>query len=326
MDEHDILTRYLRPLAADFAPARGLLDDAAIMRCRNALAVSTDTLVEGVHYPSGTLSAAQVARRALRVNLSDLAASGARPWCYFLALQLPPTTDANWMTAFAAGLRDDQTHFGLHLAGGDTVRTPGPLAISLTVMGQLPQGEALPRTGAKAGDSLLVTGTIGDAHVGRLQLEGRLPAETGAESLAERFLLPTPRLEVGQGLAALAHAAIDVSDGLIADVRNLCRAAGKGARIQLDKTPLSELARRAVNRGHATVEGLASGGDDYELLFSVPQHAVREAVEIAAEAAVPVTAIGEVTDIQEVTILTPDGDRSRPARSGYAHAWTQPAD
>lgn len=324
MDEHDILTRFLRPLAADFAPARGLLDDAAVMRSREALAVSADTLVEGVHFPSGTLSAEQVARRALRVNLSDLAASGAAPLCYLLSLQLPPTTDADWMAAFAAGLRQDQEQFGLHLAGGDTVRTPGPLTVSLTVMGQVAHGDALPRAKARTGDALLVTGTIGDAHIGRLQLEGRLPADAGAGKLVERFLLPTPRLAVGRELAALAHAAIDVSDGLTADVRNLCVAAGKGARVQLAEVPLSAGARSAMNRGHVTLEELATGGDDYELLFSVPRQAVREAIDTAAGSAVTMTVIGEVTDGAEVTILPPDGGAPRTARGGYVHAWARP--
>ncbi len=325
MDEHDILTRFLRPLAADFTPARGLLDDAAVVRSREALAISTDTLVEGVHFPSGTLSAEQVARRALRVNLSDLAASGAAPLCYLLSLQLPPATDAAWMAAFAAGLRHDQEQFGLHLAGGDTVRTPGPLAVSLTVIGRVGRGEALPRAAAKTGDALLVTGTIGDAHIGRLQLEGRLPADAGAGKLVERFLLPTPRLAVGRKLAALAHAAIDVSDGLTADVRNLCVAAGKGARIRLAEVPLSAGARSAMSRGQVTLEALATGGDDYELLFSVPRQAVREAIDTAAGSAVTMTVIGEVTDGEEVTILAPDGGAPRTARGGYVHAWAKPA-
>ena len=324
MDEHDILTRHLRPLAAGFAPARGLLDDTAVLPGGEALAVSTDTLVEGVHFPPGALSADQVARRALRVNLSDLAAAGAAPLCYLLSLQLPPPTDAHWMAAFAAGLRADQERFGVHLAGGDTVRTPGPLAVSLTVMGRPARSDALARTGARTGDTLLVTGTVGDAHLGRLHLEGRLPAAAGAGALAERFLLPTPRLEAGRKLAALAHAAIDVSDGLTADVRNLCAAAGKGARVWLARVPLSAGARRAVHRGHVTLAELAAGGDDYELLVSVPRHAVREAVEAAAGAAVTMTAVGEVTDRGDVTVLAPDGGAPRAARGGYVHAWAPP--
>ena len=325
MNEHDILTRHLRPLAADFAPARGLLDDAAVVRSREALAISTDTLVEGVHFPSGALSAEQVARRSLRVSLSDLAASGATPLCYLLSLQLPPATGSDWMAAFAAGLRQDQEQFGLRLAGGDTVVTPGPLAISVTVMGCVARGDAMPRAEAKTGDALLVTGTIGDAHIGRLQLEGRIPTGARAEALAERFLLPTPRLEVGRKLAALAHAAIDVSDGLTADVRNLCVAAGKGAQIRLAEVPLSEGARSALNGGHLALEELASGGDDYELLFSVPQHAVRKAIETAAKAAVTMTAIGEVTDGADVTMVAPEGGAPRAARGGYVHAWAKPA-
>ncbi len=324
MDEHDILTRYLRPLATNFAPARQLLDDAAILEPEESLAISTDTLVGGVHFPAEALSAEQVARRALRVNLSDLAASGARPFCYFLALQLPPGTNPVWMAGFASGLGQDQVRFGLHLAGGDTVRTPGPLAVSITVLGRTRRDETLSRTCAAAGDMLLVTGTIGDAYLGRLQLEGRLPADSGADRLAGRFLLPEPRLRLGQVLAPLAHAAIDVSDGLIADTRNLCRAAGKGARICLGKTPLSETGRRIVNQGHATLEALATGGDDYELLVSVPRQAVRDALSLASDAAVTMTPIGQVTEGPGVTVELPGG-RESTIDGGYAHAWNPPA-
>ena len=326
MDEHDILTRCLRSLAADFTPAHRLLDDVAVLPCHQALAISTDTLVEGVHFPPGLLSAEQIARRALRVNLSDLAAAAATPLCYLLGLQLPPSTDPDWMAGFAGGLRQDQEHFGIHLAGGDTVRTPGPLAVSITVLGRLARDRALPRTDAEAGDALAVTGTIGDAWLGRLELEGRLPVAAGAPALAERFLLPAPRLDIGQGLAALAHAAIDVSDGLIADVGNLCGAAGRGARISLDHVPLSEAARFHVDRGNATLPDLAAGGDDYELLFSIPGRAVPRATEVAAAGGVALTVIGEVTDNPGVSALTPDGQRPGTATGGYVHTWESPAD
>lgn len=326
MDEHDILTRCLRSLAADFAPAHQLLDDVAVLPCDRALAVSMDTLVEGIHFPTGLLSAEQIARRALRVNLSDLAAAAATPLCYLLGLQLPPSTDLDWIAGFAAGLRQDQERFGIRLAGGDTVRTPGPLAVSITVMGRLARDGTLPRTDAQAGDALAVTGTIGDAWLGRLELEGKLPVAAGAPALAERFLLPAPRLAIGQGLAALAHAAIDVSDGLIADASNLCGAAGKGARISLDHAPLSEAARFHVDRGHATLPDLAAGGDDYELLFSIPTRAVPQATEVAAACGVALTVIGEVTDDPGVSASTPDGERPGTATGGYVHTWAGPAD
>ena len=326
MDEHDILTRCLRALAADFTPAHRLLDDVAVLRCDQALAISTDTVVEGVHFPAGALSAEQIARRALRVNLSDLAASAATPLCYLLGLQLPPLTDLDWMAGFAGGLREDQEHFGIRLAGGDTVRTPGPLAVSITVMGRVARDGTLPRTDTADGDVLAVTGTIGDAWLGRLELEGKLPIAAGAPTLAERFLLPAPRLEISQGLAALAHAAIDVSDGLIADVRNLCGAAGKGARISLNDAPLSEAARFHVDRGNATLEDLAAGGDDYELLFSIPRRAVPQATEIAAACGVALTVIGEVTDGPGVSAFTTDGESPGSATGGYVHSWNGPAD
>ncbi len=193
-------------------------------------------------------------------------------------------------------------------------------------MGGLARDGTLPRTGAEDGDVLAVTGTIGDAWLGRLELEGKLPVAAGAPTLAERFLLPAPRLDVGRGLAALAHAAIDVSDGLIADVRNLCGAAGKGARISLDLAPVSEAARFHVDRGSATLEDLAAGGDDYELLFSIPRRAVPQASEIAAACGAALTVVGEVTDGPGVTALTPDGESPGTATGGYVHTWNSPAD
>ncbi len=324
MDEHEILKRYLRPLAAKFPPARELLDDVAVLEGVAPLAISMDTLVEGVHFPAGILSPDQVARRALRVNLSDLAAAGARPLCHFLSLQLPAGTDRAWMAAFASGLRRDQERFGLPLAGGDTVRTPGPLAVSLTVVGRTGRGGPLSRARAAAGDTLVVTGTIGDAHLGRLHLEGRLPGGSGAERLVRRFLLPEPRLQLGQALAPAAHAAIDVSDGLLADVRNLCRAAGTGARVCLDRIPLSPAGRGVVHRGHATLHELATGGDDYELLVSVPRPALPEVLSMGSGGRVMMTPIGRLTANPDIAVVLPDG-RESALVDGYAHVWDSPA-
>ena len=321
MDEHDILTRFLRPLAAGFRPARGLLDDTAVLNEAGPVAISTDTLVEGVHFPGDILPPDDIARRALRVNLSDLAAAGAEPYCYFLSLQLPPPISPNWLEAFATGLRHDQEEFGLSLAGGDTVRTPGPLAITITALGRPSEPDALMRSAAKPGDKLLLTGTIGDAHLGRLQLEGHLPEATRSPFLSERFRLPTPRIMTGRKLAQLAHAAIDISDGLIGDLDKLCSAAGVGARISQDKVPLSAAARDCLAGGVTTWPDLVTGGDDYELLFSVPSRAISKAIEIASSCGVPTAVIGEITEMQAIVVLGPDGPSLGKRPTGYRHAW-----
>lgn len=321
MDEHDILARFLRPLAAGFEPARGLLDDTAVLTETGPVAISADTLVEGVHFPGDLLPPDDIARRALRVNLSDLAAAGAEPYCYFLSLQLPPPVSPGWLEAFASGLRRDQEEFGLSLAGGDIVRTPGPLAIAITALGRPHDRDALMRSGAKPGDALLLTGTIGDAHLGRLQLEGSLQESMRSPFLSERFRLPTPRIEIGRKLAGLAHAAIDISDGLIADLDKLCSAAGVGARISQDKVPLSGAARDQLADGSATWPDLATGGDDYELLFSVPPRAISEAMEIASTCGVPAAVIGEITETRPIVVLGPDGPSLGERPTGYRHTW-----
>ncbi len=323
MDEREILNRHLRPLTSGFAPARGLMDDTAILDNAGFLSVTTDTSVEGVHFPVRSLSAEQIARRALRVNLSDLAATGAKPLCYFLGLQLPPETDDVWMTNFASGLKRDQDLFDIRLAGGDTVRTPGPLAIAVTAVGQAGDGRALDRSGAEPGDVLLLTGTIGDALLGRWQLEGRLAKGAHCAFLAERFALPTPRLELARLLAPLANAAIDISDGLVADLEKLCSAAGQGARMVQDQVPLSNAADGLLRAGATTWSDLVTGGDDYEVLFSVPAQSLAAAMAAADTCGVRLTRIGEVTKSGPLAVLDSRGTRIAIARSGHQHEWNR---
>lgn len=216
--EFERIKRILAPLAVGSAGAFDLTDDAAVFPTEpdRDLVVTTDTMVAGVHF-IGTEPPQLIARKLLRVNLSDLAAMGARPQYYTLNIALPSTTEDEWLEQFAEGLEADQGRFGITLAGGDSVSTPGPVTLTVTAIGSVPRGQALRRSGARIGDRILVSGTIGDAAFGLLALTGALPPlpDAARDRLIERYRLPQPRVALGERLTGIAHAAIDVSDGQI---------------------------------------------------------------------------------------------------------------
>ncbi len=290
--EFELIRRFLAPLAT--APgAGGLEDDAALLDApagRKTI-VTTDTMVEGVHFPAGG-PPGLIARRLLRCNLSDLAAMAARPEGYLLNLALPAWIDDPWLAGFAAGLAEDQEAFGLSLLGGDTVATPGALTLTVTAFGST----ALPvrRSGARPGDRVFVTGPVGDGHFGLKAVRGELDAPR----LAERYWLPSPRFGAAEGAAAAA----DISDGLIADLGHICRASGVGAVIDLEAVPLSP--EVAALGAEARLEAL-TGGDDYELVL-----AARES------AAIPV---GRIVAGAGVTVLDAAGTPVPLARQGWRH-------
>ncbi len=274
---------HLRPLAAP--AALGLQDDAAVFAPPpgRELVVSADAIVEGVHFlhddPPG-----MVAQKLLRVNLSDMAAMGAVPLHYLLTVAVPRSTTDDWFAAFAAGLAEDQAAFGVSLLGGDTTSTTGPVCLSATVIGHVAPGSALRRVGARDGDGLWVTGTIGDGALGLLAARGEVADPDGY--LAERYRLPRPRL--GLALAGIVSAAMDVSDGLVQDAGHLARAAGLGVEIEAARVPLSDPARAA---GH--LELCLTGGDDYELLLALPVGREAALAEEAGRAGLKVTRIGQ---------------------------------
>jgi thiamine-monophosphate kinase len=275
-------------------------------------------MVEGVHYlpddPPETIG-----RKLLRVNLSDLAAMGAEPLAYLMTTALPRATGPEWLEGFAAGLAADQHEFGLHVLGGDTVSIPGPACLSLTIIGTVPPGAALRRLGARPGDDLWVSGTIGDGALGLAVLQGRIAADPEGH-LAQRYRLPEPRLALGQALRGLARAAMDVSDGLAQDLEHLCRAGGLGAVLELAALPLSPPAAALVAADPSWLPRLAAGGDDYELLFAAgPADASR--VEAAGRAAATaVTRIGRFTEgCAEVIVLAKDGTAMELPRGGWSH-------
>lgn len=271
--EQALIQEIFAPLARDAAGAAGLKDDAAVLSPMPGmdLVITVDTLVAGVHFLDAD-DPALIARKALRVNLSDLAAKGARPRAYVISTALAKAQDLDWLRRFAQGLAADQGTYGCLLHGGDTVSTPGPFTVSVTALGDVPAGRAVRRGGGRAGDLLYVSGSIGDAALGlRLLLARPMPAldEAHAEALVQRYRLPEPRVDLAPVLVAHAHASIDVSDGLAGDIGLLCWASGLSARIEADLVPLSEAARATVSADPALIETCLTGGDDYEIVAAV---------------------------------------------------------
>ena len=272
-------------------------------------------MVEAVHF-TGDEPPGRIARKLLRVNLSDLAAKGAKPCGYLLAMAIPASTGKQWLQEFADGLRRDQEGFGCALWGGDSVSTSGPKVFSLTLIGERKEGAGVHRGGAKAGDKLYVTGTIGDAALGLKILRGEI---AGDSSLVARLELPTPRMAFGTGLPDLAHAAIDISDGLLADAGHLARESHVRIDIQASEVPLSPAAERAIAGNSELLLSALTGGDDYELLVTVPEKNVVALTEFAEETATPLTAIGDVRDGSGVCLLNDQGRSMDYKRAGFEH-------
>jgi thiamine-monophosphate kinase len=300
-DEFSLIADYFAPLAADAPGAYGLGDDAASFAPSpgKELVLTVDAIVEGVHFLPDD-PAEDVARKLLRVSLSDLAAKGARPRGYLLTTHWTTRTPVEWIAAFARGLAADQDLFGLSLWGGDTVSTPGPLTFSLTAIGEVDQGTMLRRSGGQVGDDLYVTGTIGDGALGLLAALGKLDVDAGGRAaLVGRYRRPEPRVGLGPALVGLAGASLDVSDGLMADLGHLCARSGVGARIDVASLPLSAAAEACLALSPALIETVLTGGDDYEILFSASPSRRGEVDSVAARCAVQVTRIGKLVSAGE---------------------------
>jgi thiamine-monophosphate kinase len=310
--EFVLIERHFRPLAGE--GALGLGDDAALVAPPpgRELVVAADAMVEGVHFLPGD-PPDLVGRKLLRCNLSDLAAMGAVPLGYLMTVSAPRATPDAWFAGFAAGLAADQAEFGLFLLGGDTTSTPGPVSLALTILGHVAPGAALRRQGARAGDGLWVSGTIGDGALGLLAARGEIADEDG--TLADRYRLPRPRLALGQAVAGIAHAGMDVSDGLVQDAGHLCRAGGVGAVIEAAAVPLSPEGRAA---GRLAL--CLTGGDDYELLLAAPAEAGPALAEAARSAATPLTRIGHFhAGPPAVTVRAADGSLMPLGAGGWSH-------
>jgi thiamine-monophosphate kinase len=294
-NEDDLIARFFAPLAGEGGLA--LKDDAALLTPPPGqdLVLTVDGLVGGVHFfaddPPG-----DIARKALRVNLSDLAAKGATPLGFLLTLALPPDWTAEWLAAFSSGLADDARVYRCPLLGGDTVKTPGPLTLSITAIGAAPHGKMIRRTGARPGDRIYVSGTIGDAALGLQARLGRLPpvSEAARLHLLDRYLLPRPRLALASAMSAHAQGGMDVSDGFVGDLTKMLRVSGVAAQVDLSRLPLSNAAREAIAADADLFEIAATGGDDYELLAAVPVAEASAFEAAAAAAGVSVSDVGEV--------------------------------
>lgn len=310
--EFALIARHFRPLAGP--GALDLRDDAALLSPPDGreLVLTVDAMIAGVHFlPDDPPDL--VGRKLLRVNLSDLAAKGATPIGYLMTVAVPRNTPDDWFAGFAAGLAQDQREFGVTLLGGDTTSTPGPIALSLTIIGHVARGTMVQRCGARPGDGIWVTGTIGDGALGLAVANGRLTDPTG--HLHRRYLLPQPR--VGLAIAGIASAGMDLSDGLVQDLGHICRASSLAAEIDATLVPLSDPARQA---GPDWLPTVLTGGDDYELLLALPPDREAALHSAAREAGIPVTRIGNFrAGPPGVMVRGPEGKALSLPRGGWSH-------
>ncbi len=313
LGEFDRIAQFFKPLAVGFPGALGLGDDAALIAPGEGyeFAVTTDALVADVHFRAKD-PPDLIARKALRVNLSDLAAMGAEPVCYTLATILPSSVDEAWLTAFVRGLALDQSEFGISLAGGDSVKTPGPATLSVTAIGRVETGRALRRSGARPGDRVYVSGTIGDGALGLSVLNGAV-ADDENGTLAGRYLLPQPRLGLGRALLGRASAALDISDGLVADLGHVAETSCVRIVIEGERVPMSPAAKAAVSADSRLAEAILTGGDDYELAFTAPMELPERIADVA------VTCIGRVEAGSGVAVLDRQGRPVTLSSGGYRH-------
>lgn len=321
MGEFELIQHFFQQHRAETMPGSvflGIGDDAALLRPPEGqvLAVSVDTLVSGVHFPADA-NPEDIAQRALRVNLSDLAAMGAEPLWFTLALTLPEVSE-DWLRDFSRGLFEGAAEFGCTLVGGDT--TAGPLSLTIQVMGAVESSRALRRDGAGAGDYVLVTHTLGDAAAGLALIENRLEqklSESASAYLLQRYYRPAPRLPEGLALRKIASAALDISDGLVADLGHICAASDLAAELHLEDLPLSPVLKTLKNKNQA-LQWALSGGDDYELCFTVPEAAMSEIGMRIAAGELQATVIGQMRPGSGVHCLH-HGQPYEPKQSGYAH-------
>jgi thiamine-monophosphate kinase len=321
-DEFGLISRLFAPLAAGHAGALTLTDDCALFDGPNGAqwAVTADAMVAGVHFfPDDPPDL--IARKLVRVNLSDLAAMGAVPKFILMTCAFPKGTDMAWLDCYAAGLKDDCQEFSVVLIGGDTVSTPGPLTLSLTALGELPAGSALLRSSARSGQQIWVSGTIGDGAFGLLAAKGQGGLDPRHhDALLDRYRLPRPRTTLGPALRSLASAAMDVSDGLVADLGHICDCSDLGAEIEAARVPLSDAASAAIAQGWG--QGMITaltGGDDYEILFTAAPNLSEQIVQLGQRLNLRLTPIGRIIAGKGVRVIDTQGQDLALERAGYNH-------
>jgi thiamine-monophosphate kinase len=313
--EFDLIARHFTRPAAN--AVLGVGDDCALVDVTNGmdLAVSTDTMVSGTHF-FPDVDPENLGHKALAVNLSDMAAMGAMPYWAMLALTLP-NVDHAWLAAFAKGFFDLAEEYNVSLIGGDTTR--GPLTLTVTIMGEVPAGAALRRGGAKAGNDIWVSGNVGDAALAVAHRHGRVVLEeSDYREAVMRLYEPTPRVALGQALRGLATSAIDISDGLLADLTHICRLSGVVATVDLPSVPVSSIGSKHL----ATPQGrtaIVSGGDDYELCFTAHPNSRESIEDLTRVLGIPITRIGQIKRGKGVSLLGADGKAVKVDGRGYDH-------
>jgi len=316
--EDRLIARYFKPLAKH-PGAFGFADDAAAITppAGYDLVLKTDGLIAGVHFfPDDP--AEGVGRRALRVNLSDLAAKGAAPLGFLLAIALPTDFSEDWLAGFTRGLGSDADAYGCPLLGGDTDSTPGPTSISVAAFGTVPTGTMVKRSGAKVGDHVFVSGTIGDAALGLRTRKGELADASG--HLVSRYRVPQPRVALAEVLRVHANAAMDISDGLVGDLTKLCAASNVSAEIEVGRVPLSDAASSALGSDCELIKPILTGGEDYEILCAIAPDRIAAFQSAAAQANVPVTEIGHVVaGTAPPRFLNPEGQPLTFLHTSYSH-------
>jgi thiamine-monophosphate kinase len=319
--EDRLIQRFFAPIATH-PGALGLADDAAFIKPPPGcdLVLKTDAIIGGVHFFPDD-AAQSVASKALRVNLSDLAAKGAKPLGFLLTLALPKEIGDDWLAGFAEGLRADAVLFGCPLFGGDTDRTPGPVTVSIAMFGSVPEGTMVRRAGAQVGDAVFVSGSIGDAALGLVLRKGAAWKlnEAQRQHLTSRYLLPQPRNALAEAVRTHASAAMDVSDGLVGDFTKLCRASKVAAEIEVARVPLSDAAKAAIAADPSMLESALTGGDDFEIVCTVPAGKAASFRAAAQAAKVAVSEIGEIKAGEGARFLGVNGQALAFKRASFSH-------
>jgi thiamine-monophosphate kinase len=322
LGEFAMIAKLFAPLAANDPGAFGLADDAAVLNVPSGqdLVVTKDMLVEGVHFLRDD-PPDLIARKALRVNLSDLAAKGATPKNYLLGLSLAPWIGDAWLTRFAAGLAEDQKRFAVMLIGGDTTATSGPLTLSITAFGTVPSGRMIHRKGARPRDAAFVTGSIGDAGAGLAVLKGEGVglSDFDRSALISRYQLPEPRVGLGPQLLGVASAALDVSDGLLADLDHIAKVSEVRIAVDAAKIPVARTTQALWGQGRETVLRAATAGDDYEIAFTAPASVRKRIEDLSRSSGVAITEIGRVEAGTGAHLLDERGKPIAVPRTGFTH-------
>jgi len=325
-DEFQRISQYFAPLTKNCAGAFGLTDDGGVWTPQTGFeqVVTTDCLIEGVHFFSSD-PAFELAQKALSVNISDLAAMGATPVIYSLVIAYPSWVNSQWISDFAGGLAVAQKQYNINLIGGDSVATPGPLTVTISAIGEVPTAQSIQRNGAQSNDDVYVSGTLGDAAIALRLPPGSLSGLTtnDMDALQRRYRCPVARVELGQSLRGLATSAIDVSDGLMADLGHLARASKVAIDISHKKVPLSEAFQNALKLNKNLIDLALMGGDDYEIAFTAPKKHARHIKNLSQDLSLKLTKIGKCSaaarDQYTVQALTPNNTHYLINNTGYTH-------